>query len=37
MNEIAATFAEAGLPPAFHQAAAEIFEAADRANAVRER
>jgi uncharacterized protein DUF1932 len=26
MHEIAATFAAAGLPPGFHQAAAEVYE-----------
>jgi 3-hydroxyisobutyrate dehydrogenase-like beta-hydroxyacid dehydrogenase len=30
MQEIAATFAEAGLPPGFHEAAAEMFERAAR-------
>jgi hypothetical protein len=30
MNEIAATFAAAGLPPGFHEAAAEMFDRAAR-------
>ena len=30
MNEIAATFAAAGLPSGFHEAAAEMFERAAR-------
>jgi 3-hydroxyisobutyrate dehydrogenase-like beta-hydroxyacid dehydrogenase len=30
MNEIAATFAAAGLPPGFHEAAAEVFDRAAR-------
>jgi hypothetical protein len=30
MQEIAATFADAGLPPGFHEAAAEMFERAAR-------
>ena len=30
MNEIAATFAAAGLPPGFHEAAAEMFDRASR-------
>jgi 3-hydroxyisobutyrate dehydrogenase-like beta-hydroxyacid dehydrogenase len=32
MDEIASTFASAGLPPGFHQAAAEMFERAARKN-----
>ncbi len=30
MQEVAATFADAGLPPGFHEAAAEMFERAAR-------
>jgi hypothetical protein len=32
MEEIAASMAAAGLPPGFHQAAAEIFDRAARAD-----